>query len=119
MKAKQQHKATSGGRINLVSYVATVLIFTGCLYAMYAFACRHSQRQTDVDKPGIEEVRQIADEHHLKAWEIRDALAEPKTHGRVFINMLVSQALSVGITIVGFGFVRLLVTAFMPKKDGK
>ena len=89
---------------NLLAFLLVVLVYSLPLYGGIIWS--QSYIKKNADKPGLAEIRKIAQENNLKHSEVSNALRPPRTGASPLLIIMVGQAIVVGLTLGLFGFFR-------------
>ncbi len=79
-------------------------------------ATKYSASHPKEDKPGIAEIRAIAEENNLNYREVSSALKGPADQKINLPKIILSQTITIGFTLGVFVLIRKLVSRFIKHK---
>jgi hypothetical protein len=99
-------------KTNLIAYAVFVLAWSLILYGFIISATQYSSSHPKEDKPGISEIRTIAEENNLKYRDVSSALKGPADYKINLPKIILSQTIAIGFTLGIFVLIRKLVAKF-------
>ena len=100
--------------VNLLAFLIVVLVYSLPLYGGMIWS--QSYIKKNADKPGLAEIRKIAQENNLKHSEVSNALRPPRKGAPPLLGIMAGQAILVGFTLGLFGFIRRIISGFSKQK---
>ena len=100
--------------VNLLAFLIVVLVYSLPLYGGMIWS--QSYIKKNADKPGLAEIRKIAQENNLKHSEVSNALRPPRKGAAPLIGIMAGQAVLVGFTLLIFGFIRRIISGLSKQK---
>ena len=101
---------------NLIAFLLVVLIYSLPLYGGIIWS--QSYIRNIADKPGIAEIRKIAQENNLKHSEVANALRPTLTGDSPLLKIMAVQAILVGLTLGLFDLIRRLISRISGQNNG-
>ena len=95
---------------DIIAFLILALVYSLPLYGGMMWSQSYIQR--NADKPGMAEIRRIAQENNLKHSEVSNALRQPRKGGLPFIRIFMLQAIFLGFTLGLFAFLRRITSRF-------
>ena len=96
--------------VNLVAFLMVVVVYSLFLYGGMLWS--QTYVKNNADKPGLAEIRIIAQENNLKHSEVSNALRPPHKGAPPIVPIMMGQVMLVGITLGLFGLFRRITMRF-------
>ena len=104
---------------NLIAFAILVLTWSLTLYGFVHWATKYANRHPHKEKPGLSEIRSIAQENNLTYREVSAAVKTPKDRIINLPKIILSQTISIGFTLGVFALIRKLVARFTERKNAQ
>ena len=102
---------------DIIAFLILALVYSLPLYGGMMWSQSYIQR--NADKPGMAEIRRIAQENNLKHSEVSNALRPPRKGGMPYVRIFMMQSVFIGFTLGLFAFLRRITSRFSKQKiDG-
>ena len=104
--------------VRILSYLILALLYATAIFALQGYLLKKCEGQVK-DKPGLAEIKAIAETNDISPSEISFALQKEKRRNASFPLLLVTKLVTLGFVLASFGIVNAVVSRIARSNDQK